>query len=204
MSEDAGTDEALRHYVKAELRKRMLAIRASTPLEARAERSARIVANIEALADLSDAHVLAAYAPMAKEVDVSPLVRAWLARGLAIALPRVDRETGKLVLHAHTMGDALEESGFGVREPLESAPVISHEEVDVVIVPALALDERGHRIGYGKGFYDRLLPELPNALRIGVIFDFQLVPEVPTTEGDVPVDIVVTDARSIGTRTRGG
>ena len=64
-----------------------------------------------------------------------------------------------------------------------------------MVVPCLAIDPRGQRVGYGKGFYDRLLPTLPNAFRVAIAFDFQLVAEVPDAEGDVPVQAVVSDKR---------
>ena len=99
----------------------------------------------------------------------------------------------RVVLHAHVPGDALERGAFGIPEPDPGAPVITRP--DVVLVPFLAADPRGYRVGYGKGFYDRLLPELGDALRVAAGFDFQLVPEVPSAPFDVPVDVVVTDAR---------
>jgi 5-formyltetrahydrofolate cyclo-ligase len=80
-------------------------------------------------------------------------------------------------------------------QPPEHAPSVADGDVDLVIVPALAADERGHRIGYGKGFYDRLLPRLSGATRLCVIFDFELVAEVPNRPGDEMVDLIVTDAR---------
>ena len=67
-------------------------------------------------------------------------------------------------------------------------------------MPALAFDVRGHRIGYGHGYYDRLLPRLPRALNVAVGYDFQLVSELPDTEGDIAVDWLVTDARTLEVR----
>jgi 5-formyltetrahydrofolate cyclo-ligase len=95
-------------------------------------------------------------------------------------------------------GVPLDETGaMRVPEPPESAPAIPEVEVDLVIVPALALDERGARIGYGAGYYDELLPRLARAKRVGIAFDFQLLAEVPETPGDERVHAIVTDARSI-------
>jgi 5-formyltetrahydrofolate cyclo-ligase len=90
----------------------------------------------------------------------------------------------------------MDERGFGFAEPTPESPEATLRELDVVIVPALALDPTGHRIGYGAGYYDRAL-EGTSVLKVGVIFDFQLISEVPATEGDVPVDWVVTDARTL-------
>jgi 5-formyltetrahydrofolate cyclo-ligase len=88
----------------------------------------------------------------------------------------------------------MEERGFGFREPPPGAPEAT--SLDVILVPALQIDARGHRIGYGAGYYDRTLPRFaPPAVAIGVAFDFQLISEVPITEGDVAVSMVVTDQR---------
>ena len=88
----------------------------------------------------------------------------------------------------------MEERGLGFREPSADAPLAEH--LDVVIVPALAVDGRGFRLGYGAGFYDRALPRYrPPARAVAVIFDFQLAPELPIGPHDVAVDTIVTDAR---------
>ena len=91
--------------------------------------------------------------------------------------------------------------GYGFSEPPRTHPQVSADlrEVDVVVVPALAIDPTGHRIGYGAGYYDRALSGTAVA-KVGVIFDFQLVPEVPATDGDVPVDWIVTDRRVLDAR----
>jgi 5-formyltetrahydrofolate cyclo-ligase len=86
--------------------------------------------------------------------------------------------------------------GFGFREPSLDDPEAVRGEVEAVVVPALAADPSGHRIGYGAGYYDRTLPRFaPPAVAVAVVFDFQLVAEVPTTDGDVRVDWIVTDTR---------
>ena len=92
---------------------------------------------------------------------------------------------------------ALEERGYGFAEPPENAAEIANEGLSV-IVPALAVDETGQRIGYGKGFYDRLLARIaPPANSLAVAYDFQIVAEVPATEHDRRVDVVMTDARTV-------
>jgi 5-formyltetrahydrofolate cyclo-ligase len=93
----------------------------------------------------------------------------------------------------------LEERGLGFREPDPAAEEAT--ALDVIIVPALQIDGRGHRIGYGGGFYDRALPRFaPPAVTVGVAFDFQLIAEVPVTDGDVALAFVVTDARTLDPR----
>jgi 5-formyltetrahydrofolate cyclo-ligase len=89
----------------------------------------------------------------------------------------------------------MAELGFGFREPPLAAPTVVSGELDVIVVPALAIDPTGHRIGYGAGFYDRTLARFPNAIPIGVAYDFQLIAEVPVTEGDIATRWIVTDTR---------
>jgi 5-formyltetrahydrofolate cyclo-ligase len=92
--------------------------------------------------------------------------------------------------------DAMQILGFGFREPSLDDPEVAPGELDAIVVPALAADPRGHRIGYGAGYYDRTLPRFcPPAVSVAVVFDFQLVAEVPSMEPDVTVGWVVTDTR---------
>jgi 5-formyltetrahydrofolate cyclo-ligase len=86
-------------------------------------------------------------------------------------------------------------------EPPLDAPSARGGELDVVVVPALAVSAAGHRLGYGAGFYDSVLPQFsPPALSVVVVYDFELLPELPTTEGDVACDVVVTDSRTLRLR----
>lgn len=190
-------EEQLRFSVKAELRKRMRGLRKLLPLDARVERSRAIVERLRALPAFERARTVAAFVAIKGEVDVSALLTFARAAGKTVLLPRVDAEREELALHVFAEGDLLEPSGFGVPEPRADAPVIAPHDVDLVIVPGLVFDERGHRIGYGAGFYDKLLPRLPGAVTVGVAYDFQLVAEVPNTAGDVAVALIVTDARVV-------
>ena len=192
----AGRDEdALRRQAKDVLRRQMRALRSVLPQAARAARSAAITERVTELAELQTADVVAAFMPMRREVDVTGIICAARESGKRIALPRIDPTGGELLLHFHDSGDALVEGVWGIAEPAASAPGAPPAEVDFVLVPALAVDERGHRVGYGKGFYDRLLPRLTRAVSCVVVFDFQLIAEVPERPGDHRVDLVVTDQR---------
>jgi 5-formyltetrahydrofolate cyclo-ligase len=91
--------------------------------------------------------------------------------------------------------------GTGLREPMPTEPEAVAGALDVIVVPALAVDPSGHRIGYGAGYYDRTLPRFAaSSTSIAVAFDFQLVAEVPSTPHDARVDWVVTDARVLDSR----
>lgn len=173
----------------------MRAIRKGIPREARAERSRKLTERLLALPEVRAAKVVACFVAIHGEVNLSSAARGLRDRNATVVLPRVDLEEQAIVLHVHGDGDPLDEGGFGVPEPLSNAPRVDLASVDLVLVPGLAFDPRGHRIGYGKGYYDQLLPTLPNAFRLAVGYDFQLVAEVPNLPHDVPVHAIVTDTR---------
>jgi 5-formyltetrahydrofolate cyclo-ligase len=188
----------LRHKVKAELRKRLRAVRHTAPAEACAQRSRKIVTQLEGLEVVQRARTVALFWPIEArhEVDLRALDASLRARGVTVAYPSVDEETREMTFRVVADVSLLEERGMGFAEPSAQSPVCGRGELDVIIVPAIAIDPRGHRIGYGAGFYDRTLPNLvPPAVPVGVAYDYQLVADVPDTEGDVPVDWIVTDTR---------
>ena len=188
-------EQQVRFHVKSELRRRMRGVRGAMAAEARAVRSRAIVARLRDDPSYARARTVAAFIAVRGEVDLATLLAEARAAGKTVLLPRVDPEHDVLVLHVHGPSAPLETSSFGVSEPRADAPIVAPHNVDLVLVPGLVFDERGHRLGYGAGFYDKLLPTLTRAVTIGVAFDFQLVPELPDTPGDVPVSRVVTDAR---------
>src|SRR5262245_5948811 len=129
------------------------------------------------------------------EVDLRPLDAALRDRGARVAYPWIDSETRVMTFRFVADPEAMEERGLGFREPAEGDEEALR--LDIIVVPALQIDPRGHRIGYGAGFYDRALPRFaPPALKVGVAYDFQVIPEVPITEGDVALDVVITDVRT--------
>jgi 5-formyltetrahydrofolate cyclo-ligase len=190
----SSAEDLLRRRVKAEIRKRMRGLRRSMPLEVCNERSAKIVAALEPM--LREARSVALFYPIVErhEVDLRALDGSLRARGVKVAYPALDQETNVMSFRFVDDPEAMEERGKGFREPGNEAPLA--EQLDVIVVPALAIDPRGYRIGYGAGYYDRTLPRFA-AKTIGVAFDFQLVSEIGETEGDVTVQHVVTDARAL-------
>lgn len=190
-------EDVLRVKVKAELRKRLRGVRKTMPPEAALERSTKIIATLETHPAIIAAKRVALFWPIEarKEVDLRALDRSLRTRGVSIAYPAIDTDTNEMTLRL-AGGDELEERGFGFAEPSADAPDAA--PLDVIIVPAIALDPSGHRIGYGAGYYDRTLPKYaPPAVTIGVAYDWQLVAEVPFTEHDVRVQWVVTDTRTL-------
>jgi 5-formyltetrahydrofolate cyclo-ligase len=196
----SSAEDVLRRRVKAELRKRMRGLRRALPPAACAERSGRLVERLASLEPLERARAVALFWPIEErhEVDLRGLDARLRGRGVRVAYPGVDPETGAMSFHFVAHPDAMQEQGFGFREPSPGDPEASPGELDAVVAPALAVDPRGHRIGYGAGYYDRALPRfVPPAVAVVVAFDFQLVAEVPVTDGDVPCGWIVTDARSL-------
>ncbi len=194
-------DDFIRLKVKAELRKRLRGVRKTTPLEACAERSRALVTRLEAHPDVAVAKSVALFWPIVTkhEVDLRELDTRLRSRGVRIAYPAIDADSNVMTMRFVDDVNALEEKGFGFMEPSPTAPEAS--QLDVVVVPAIAVDPTGHRIGYGAGYYDRTLPRYaPPAVSIAVAFDWQLVAEVPATELDVRCAWVVTDVRSFDAR----
>lgn len=189
----------LAYRAKAELRKRLRALRNTIPSTAIAERSAKIRARLENLPVFVQAKRVALFWPIEgrNEVDLRALATKLSHRGVSVAFPSIDPETRIMTFRVPQSPESMEERGLGFAEPADDDP--EAQDLEVILVPALGLDASGHRIGYGAGYYDRTLPRFcPPAVAIAVAFDFQLLVEVPHTEGDVQVQLVVTDERTFG------
>lgn len=186
----------LRVQAKAELRKKARQLRNAIPQSALSERSAQLVERLLGLPELQSKKSFALFYPIESrnEVDLLAFDAKVREGGARVAYPSVKRETGEMSFQWVANLNELEEQGNGFREPPRDAPEAL--EIDVIVVPALLVDERGYRLGYGAGYYDRTLPRFcPPALSIAVGFDFQLTGELPNTAGDVRVSMVVTDKR---------
>ncbi len=188
-------DAELRRRAKQALRRRMRAVRDTLPASACERRSAQIAERLAGLEELVAARTLLAFSSIRNEVKTRPSIEAAWSAGKRVALPRVVGD--ELELRLVEPDTALIEGAFSVPEPPDSAAPLAPSEVDFAWIPALAVDPRGYRIGYGGGYYDRLLPKLHDACVCVVAYDFQLISEVPEQPFDVKVDLVVTDERVI-------
>ncbi|MBN8961323.1 MAG: 5-formyltetrahydrofolate cyclo-ligase [Rhizobiales bacterium] len=145
--------------------------------------------------------VVAGYMPMRNEADPLPLMRALAGRGARLALPVVIARDAPLVFRAWREGDALIAGPFGTRHPADTTPQFVP---DIVLVPLAAFDRRGHRIGYGGGYYDRTLAVLraqKPVVAAGVAFAVQEVETVPASHHDAVLDVVLTDLECIDLRS---
>jgi 5-formyltetrahydrofolate cyclo-ligase len=137
---------------------------------------------------------IALYAPKGTEVDTSRIDAFARARGLRVAYPRVVDGTKLLTFHEVAV-DELKEGHFDLREPPEPAPTVEIATIAAFVVPGLAFDRAGGRIGWGRGYYDVTLAAAnPQALRIGIAFERQLVELVPRDPHDIHLHYVVTEA----------
>jgi 5-formyltetrahydrofolate cyclo-ligase len=185
---------------KAAFRAEMSARRDALAPEVRDVATQAIEARLVALPALESARVVHCFVGIGSEVATEALIRSLLKRGRRVVAPRVKRRVLEHV--ALTSIESLVENRMGLREPHPEAELIDLAEVDVMLVPGLAFDAAGYRLGYGGGYYDRTLAELARhgrATTIGLAFEAQLVDEVPREEHDQPVSLIVTETRTIVT-----
>jgi len=136
----------------------------------------------------------ALYCPLAGEVPTERIRHAYLAADARLYYPRVTGK-GTLAFYPHREGDGWEAGPYGILEPSIPAGVEPRRSGwDIIVVPGLAFDRRGNRLGHGFGYYDRFLGGLPEDVpRVGLAWSGQLVPEVPVEAWDVPVHALVTE-----------
>ncbi|HWO08525.1 MAG TPA: 5-formyltetrahydrofolate cyclo-ligase [Polyangiaceae bacterium] len=201
MSRGVSEQDALAAFgqlAKKKLRERLSATRRALPESALSARSARIVQALDGLEPLRAARAVASFWPMPgrAEVDLRPLDALFAERRVARYYPFMDAKGQSFVTGFRRIesSEELQPRGQRFAEPPRDAPVARRGEIDVVIVPALAVTPDGHRLGYGRGFYDATLPDVaPPALTIVVAFSFQLMGELFVEPHDVRCDLVVTD-----------
>lgn len=189
---DGGSDEevALVRARKASLRRAAATAREGLTGAERAAASAAAVERVWRLPELRAAGTVGLYVAQGPELDPTELVVRCRGRGVRTALPRVTRNELVLVVTAAT--EDLFPGYRGIAEP--TGPPLDPDEVDVLVLPGVAFDPHGGRLGRGGGHYDRLLAQVPaRTVRIGVGFACQLVPSVPREPHDAGLDLVVTD-----------
>lgn len=172
---------------KQQLRARVRARKKAMTPEDMAARSEALCALVLRTAAYRQAKTIYGYLPFNQEVDILPLLRRALAQGRQVALPKCYGKEMRFILVSDL--SSLRHSAFGVPEPVADGP-IARDEKALVMVPGLVFDERGYRIGYGGGYYDRFLSNEPNHPTIALCYDFQMVPRIEPEPHDIPVDTV--------------
>jgi 5-formyltetrahydrofolate cyclo-ligase len=183
---------------KAEIRKRILRLRNTMTQEEIRAGSDAIVKRLTELSALRRASALMVFLSYGSEVMLDDLIRWAWREGKRIAAPLSNPGTRELIPCRIDSFEDLESGHYGIREPkVASAKPFPREEIECVLVPAVAFDRRGYRVGYGGGYYDRFLPGVPQAARIGIAFACQIVEQIPPDPHDVTVDGIVTEREFI-------
>ena len=180
--------QAIRARVRADLKKMSPADRAIDSARARALLTGQAV--------WRDARSILFFAPLPDELDLWPLLAEVLAAGKTAALPQFDAATGGYAAcRVQEAGPDLAVGRFGIREPVKSCPRIA-ERLDLILVPGVAFDLKGGRLGRGAGYYDRLLASVAGR-RCAVAFDGQIVDNLPVESHDREMDYILTPTRWI-------
>lgn len=137
---------------------------------------------------ISQATTLLLYHALPDEVPTQALLDELVAQGKTVLLPRVVSYT-EMTLHRYTSPHDLKPGAFGILEPA-GEPFTDYEHIDVAVIPGMAFDREGHRLGRGRGYYDYFLSRVPYVYKIGLCFPWQMVDEVPTDEHDVTMNWV--------------
>ena len=184
---------------KAELRRAALARRDALPPTERAQAAETIAARAFPLA-VAGGVVVSGYMPMKSEINPLPLLRRLAEAGARLALPVVAGPGKPLIMRAWSFGEPLVAGVWGIRQPPAQAPAT---EPDILIVPLLAFDRAGHRIGYGAGYYDMTIAAAHArgaVSAVGIAFAAQEVDAVPAGPRDEPLDLVLTEREVIQVR----
>ncbi len=181
--------------MKKELRKKYLDIRSAIPTDVHAKKSQQIFDSLQTTEAYRSAKTVMIFLDFRGEVLTRPIINALLDAGKTVALPVVNFDTMELILVRIDSLDNLVECKYGIMEPVVTEDnTMEPDEFDLILAPGAVFDPRGYRIGYGGGFYDKMLSKLTTPTQvIGLAFSEQMIDEVPHESFDQPLDAIVTD-----------
>lgn len=184
---------------KKEIRQKMLALRRALSASEKEEKSRALTGNLISLKAYQEARRILTYLAMPGEADLDPLIRRALADGKEVYVPVClaahQMEAGRLLDMEHFV-----KGPYGLRDLPKGYSTISPEEIDLVLVPGVAGSPDGTRLGMGAGYYDRYLSKVPYEKRVLVLWDFQVVEELPSEPFDQFMAAIVTDTDIIITK----
>lgn len=180
---------------KTEFRNRMKRERAALSLSARAAQNRAITKRVLAESAYQNAQEVFCYCSTGDEIDTYTILRDVLMRGKTLCLPRTYGH-GMMQAHAVSGFAQLRPGKYGILEPDDNCPIVPPQELDLCIVPCLAADEAGNRLGYGGGYYDRYLPQT-SAARMLLCAQARLFRKIPIGEHDASCDILITESQVI-------
>jgi len=180
---------------KDALRKQLLDFRRTLTDVQRRIYDAAIFERLTERPEMRNAQTILLYADFRGEVGTGLLIQWGLEQGKRILAPVTVPAERKLIPVSLRSPDDFVSGAYGIREPrLEDEQIVAPEKIDVVIVPGVGFDRHGGRLGYGGGYYDRFLPRLsPQAVKIAIAYDCQVLPEIPLEPHDTPLDLLVTE-----------
>ena len=135
------------------------------------------------------------YKPLGNETDTNDVIMSAFRDGKEVTFPVTDPKSGEITPCSATNETEFAKGAFSVSEPV-NAKGVDVEKIDLILVPGIAFDKKGTRVGFGKGCYDRLLQN-SSAIKVGFCYDFQLCEEIPSEQHDVTMDYIVTETRII-------
>jgi 5-formyltetrahydrofolate cyclo-ligase len=180
---------------KTQLRRSLLKQRQSMSVIEWKQKSDRIWTNLLSSPQFTQAKTVLAYFSFRQEPDLSPLFENTLTK--IWGMPRCVGNS--LFWHQWTPNETVQFGAYGITEPHPNAPTLDPDQVDLILVPCVACDQQGYRLGYGGGYYDRLLaaPEWANKSTIGIVFDFAYLPQLPIEPWDKPLHAVCTETKLV-------
>jgi 5-formyltetrahydrofolate cyclo-ligase len=187
---------------KTRLRRRIMAQRSGLPRAEIQRKSLAIAAHVRAVVTFCAGQTVMVYLALPYEVQTGPLISEARRRATRIVVPVV-RGAELVVVEFPDDCSRLRRGAYGILEPLGTAPTVQPEEIHCILVPGIAFDRQGGRLGYGKGYYDRFLPQVPTTTRwYGLAFALQVVPCVPQMPHDIRMHGVITERGMIPCRMR--
>ena len=184
---------------KSDLRAAAQARRDALPAEQR-KAAAETIAACGFPLRIAPGTIVSGFMPLKSEINPLPLMKALAEAGAQLALPKISGRGQPLLMRAWTWGAPLDTGQWGIREPKAEYPEV---DPDILLVPMLAVDRTGHRIGYGAGYYDMTIAGLrarKTVTAVGIAFAAQEVSSVPKTERDARLDLVLTEKEVIDLR----
>ena len=154
-----------------------------------ADESSIVIARLKANPRFFQAYTILLYSALPDEVQTQSLLDELTEAGKTVLLPKVV-SSEDMELRRYTGVSSLQPGAYGIMEPV-GARFTDYAAIDVAVVPGMAFDTQGHRLGRGKGYYDRFLAKLPGVYKIGLCFSWQLVDEVPSEANDITMDEVI-------------
>lgn len=188
--------------MKEKIRNELKNLRDNLNIEEKKILDKMLFQNILSLKSFTEAKSIFTFVSFRSEVDTQQIIRWAIGNGKEVSIPKVDLNTHEIVPYLITDIDKDTDKGhFNILEPdTEKTKRIDISQIEIFLVPGLAFDATGHRVGYGGQYFDKFLKHIPKdskQIKIGLAYDFQIIEKVPNEEWDIPVDVIVTDKKII-------